>query len=87
MNAVFDLPLQLFNHYRLRDRFRCINLLVLDVDGVLTDGGLLTDEEGAVIKRFDVRDGLGILMLQQAGTRLRCLAVERVGPRSNVLAI
>jgi hypothetical protein len=32
---------------------------VLDVDGVLTDGGLWTTESGEVLKRFDVRDGLG----------------------------
>ncbi len=37
-----------------------IQLLALDVDGVLTDGSILIDDEGREIKRFNVRDGLGI---------------------------
>ena len=44
----------------IRTRLRRIKLLVLDVDGVLTDGGLWFDASGQLIKRFDVRDGLGI---------------------------
>ena len=35
-------------------------LLILDVDGVLTDGGLFIDSNGEIIKKFDVKDGLGI---------------------------
>ena len=51
---------------RCREQLRQLRLLVLDVDGVLTDGGLWTTETGEVLKRFDVRDGLGIRLLQQA---------------------
>ena len=54
----------------LRRRLRRIQLLVLDVDGVLTDGGLWFDAEGHLSKRFDVRDGLGIRLLQQAGLEI-----------------
>ncbi|MFN7677340.1 MAG: phosphatase, partial [Cyanobacteriota bacterium] len=68
------MPLSPFSHWRhWRDARRCqhqlraLRLLVLDVDGVLTDGGLWTTESGEVVKRFDVRDGLGIRLLQQAG--------------------
>ena len=50
--------------WALRRRLRSIALLVLDVDGVLTDGGLWFDAEGQLSKRFDVRDGLGIRLLQ-----------------------
>jgi len=39
---------------------------VLDVDGVLTEGGLWFDPAGQLQKRFDVRDGLGIRLQQQA---------------------
>lgn len=46
-----------------------IELLVLDVDGVLTDGGLYYDPEGNVTKRFDVQDGLGIKIGQSAGLK------------------
>ena len=55
----------------LRRRLRSIQLLVLDVDGVLTDGGLWFDAAGQLSKRFDVRDGLGIRLLQQAGLHHR----------------
>ncbi|SNR60424.1 3-deoxy-D-manno-octulosonate 8-phosphate phosphatase (KDO 8-P phosphatase) [Humidesulfovibrio mexicanus] len=44
-----------------------IKLLVLDVDGVLTDGGLYYDHEGRVSKRFNVQDGLGIKIAQSFG--------------------
>ena len=44
-----------------------IRLLVLDVDGVLTDGGLYYDLQNQVMKRFDVQDGFGIRIAQQAG--------------------
>ena len=58
----------------LRRRLRSIQLLVLDVDGVLTDGGLWFDAEGQLSKRFDVRDGLGIRLLQQAGLQIAFLS-------------
>ena len=44
-----------------------IRLLVLDVDGVLTDGGLYYDLQNQVMKRFDTQDGLGIKIAQKAG--------------------
>lgn len=47
-----------------------IKLLILDVDGVLTDGGLYYDKDGNVTKRFNVQDGLGIKFAQQAGLDL-----------------
>ena len=62
---------------------RDVRLMVLDVDGVLTDGGLYYDESGCVLKRFNVQDGLGIKMAPQAGidfaviTGLESPAVKR----------
>lgn len=44
-----------------------IKLIVLDVDGTLTDGGIYYDSQGNEMKRFDVKDGLGILVAQKAG--------------------
>ncbi len=44
-----------------------IKLVVLDLDGVLTDGGLYIDNDGHVSKRFNAQDGLGIKILQKAG--------------------
>jgi len=64
---------------RCRVRLAELRLLVLDVDGVLTDGGLWTTEAGEVIKRFDVRDGLGIRLLQQAGVEVAWLSGGKSG--------
>jgi len=58
---------------------RNIDLLVFDVDGVLTDGGLWLDSNGMLQKRFDVRDGLGIRLLQQAGLELALLSGGKGG--------
>jgi len=44
-----------------------VKLLILDVDGVLTDGGLYYDPQGNVTKRFHVQDGLGIKLAQSLG--------------------
>jgi 3-deoxy-D-manno-octulosonate 8-phosphate phosphatase (KDO 8-P phosphatase) len=51
----------------LRKRAQNIKLLLLDVDGVLTDGGIFIDDRGVETKRFDVRDGQGITLLRRAG--------------------
>ncbi len=42
------------------DRARRVRLLALDVDGVLTDGSIMLDDQGVETKRFNVRDGQGI---------------------------
>lgn len=47
-----------------------IKLLVLDVDGVLTDGGLYYDDNGIAMKRFNVQDGFGIKLAQTVGLEI-----------------
>jgi 3-deoxy-D-manno-octulosonate 8-phosphate phosphatase (KDO 8-P phosphatase) len=47
-----------------------IKLILLDVDGVLTDGGIIIDDRGVEAKRFDVRDGQGIAALIHAGIKV-----------------
>ena len=49
------------------DKARRITLLVMDVDGVLTDGKLHYGESGELYKSFSIKDGLGIKLLQKAG--------------------
>ena len=80
------MAVSLLRHWRHRWAARCshnalrrLRLLVLDVDGVLTDGGLWTTESGEVLKRFDVRDGLGIHLLQQAGLEVAFLSGGKGG--------
>lgn len=50
---------------------RCeqIELMVADVDGVLTDGSVIFDNQGIETKRFHIRDGMGIRLWQKAGCR------------------
>ena len=55
---------------QLRDIAKNIRLLILDVDGVLTDGRIILDNEGNEFKAFHVRDGHGIKMLLKAGIRV-----------------
>jgi 3-deoxy-D-manno-octulosonate 8-phosphate phosphatase (KDO 8-P phosphatase) len=49
----------------LQGRCERIELLVLDVDGVLTDGSIIYSDQGAELKRFYVRDGSAIKLWQQ----------------------
>jgi 3-deoxy-D-manno-octulosonate 8-phosphate phosphatase KdsC-like HAD superfamily phosphatase len=44
-----------------------VQVVFFDVDGVLTDGGLLFSESGETLKRFNTLDGHGLKMLQQSG--------------------
>jgi 3-deoxy-D-manno-octulosonate 8-phosphate phosphatase (KDO 8-P phosphatase) len=47
-----------------------IKLLLLDVDGVMTDGRIIFDSQGGETKAFDVKDGHGIKLVQRAGIRV-----------------
>ena len=55
---------------------RDVRLIITDVDGVLTDGGLYWDEDGECMKRFHVRDGLGIRLLQGCGIQVAVLSAR-----------
>jgi 3-deoxy-D-manno-octulosonate 8-phosphate phosphatase (KDO 8-P phosphatase) len=60
-----------------------LKLLILDVDGVLTDGKLYFDNDGNEYKSFHARDGHGIKLLQQSGVRVAVIS----GRRSNSVAL
>ena len=51
----------------LLQRAQSVRVVFFDVDGVLTDGGLLFSEHGETLKRFNTLDGHGIKLLQRAG--------------------
>ncbi|HHT9125196.1 MAG TPA: KdsC family phosphatase [Candidatus Brocadiia bacterium] len=59
-----------------------IKMVIIDVDGVLTDGKIIVDVEGEEVKNFHVRDGTGVKYLQRAGLNCavisgrKCAAVE-----------
>ena len=54
-------------------RAKGVRMLILDVDGVMTDGSIIMDNGGEEWKAFNVRDGHGIKMLQRAGISLAIL--------------
>lgn len=68
---------------------RRIRLVVLDVDGVLTDAGVYLGQDGTgttvEFKRFDIQDGLGLRLLQEAGIDV-ALVSGRVSPATAVRA-
>ncbi len=49
----------------LQARLSQVKLLALDVDGVMTDGGLYYTESGEELRKFNVKDGMGIRIIQQ----------------------
>ncbi len=51
----------------MKEIVKKIKVLITDVDGVLTDGGLYYTDEGTVFKKFNVQDGLGVKLAQYAG--------------------
>ena len=53
----------------LDQRCQPIELVLSDVDGVLTDGRVVLDNQGIETKRFHIRDGMGIALWQKAGYR------------------
>jgi len=60
----------------LRSRLLQVELLALDVDGVLTDGGLYYTEGGEEMKRFNIKDGQGIKMLMQSGVKVAIITAK-----------
>jgi 3-deoxy-D-manno-octulosonate 8-phosphate phosphatase (KDO 8-P phosphatase) len=60
----------------LEDRCQAIELILSDVDGVLTEGGIVIDNQGIETKRFHVRDGLGIKLWQKAGYRFGLITLR-----------
>lgn len=64
----------------LRDRVKKLKLLIMDIDGVLTDGKLYYTEHGETIKVFNVLDGIGIKLLQRMGLNLAVISGRNSNP-------
>lgn len=61
----------------LADRLARVELLLLDVDGILTDGRIVLDDKGVETKAFDVTDGHGIKLLHRAGVEVGFITGRR----------
>lgn len=61
---------------RLTEQCRRVELILSDVDGVLTDGGVWYDNQGVELKQFHIRDGLGVKLWQRAGFKFGILTAR-----------
>ncbi len=61
----------------LREKATRIKMLILDVDGTLTDGGIYIDANGVQSKKFNIRDGMGITLLQGKGILVGIISHSR----------
>lgn len=69
----------------MNEKLKHIELLLLDVDGVMTDGRIIWDANGTEIKFFNVKDGHGIKLVQRAGIQVGIIT-GRVSPVVNLRA-
>ncbi|ENU26140.1 MAG: HAD-IIIA family hydrolase [Acinetobacter sp.] len=67
--------------YALQEQARHLQALVLDVDGILSDGFVTLTNSGDELKSFDIRDGLGMKLVQQAGMKVIIIT----GRKSNIV--
>ncbi len=63
--------------HTIKQKAARIKMLVLDVDGTLTDGGVYIDSNGVQSKKFSIRDGMGITLLQETGILVAMLSHSR----------
>lgn len=61
---------------KLRKKISRIKLLATDVDGVLTDGGLYYSEAGLTFKKFNVKDGMAVRLLRDAGIQSAIISTD-----------
>jgi 3-deoxy-D-manno-octulosonate 8-phosphate phosphatase (KDO 8-P phosphatase) len=64
----------------LKDKFKKVKFLLLDVDGVLTDGRIVYDSKARDSKFYDVHDGLGVYLLGRMG--IKTILITAKGSRS-----
>ena len=67
----------------LKEKAKKIKLMAFDVDGVFTDGGIIYDENGKETKRFDAKDGQGIVCVEKAGIITAIITARQNGTVSN----
>ncbi|WP_422081206.1 HAD-IIIA family hydrolase [Ulvibacterium sp.] len=66
----------LISHFKQNKSAQRINYLILDVDGVFTDGRVTFTNEGEFSKVFDMRDGMGLEILRQHGVKVMVMTSE-----------
>ena len=64
----------------MKQKIKKIKVLAMDVDGVLTDGGIIVDSDGRETKNFNVLDGFGIVVAQKAGLKTAIITARQSAP-------
>jgi 3-deoxy-D-manno-octulosonate 8-phosphate phosphatase (KDO 8-P phosphatase) len=71
-----DVPGAIVHGTAAHARAAKIKLILFDVDGVLTDGKILLHADGSESKKFDIKDGTGIVLAQRAGVKVGFLSAR-----------
>ena len=83
-SPIFDIP-------HISSQLKNIKLLILDVDGVMTDGGMFYTENGDQMKKFNAKDGMGIMNLMKKGVKVGIISSgfygEMIKKRAEILGI
>ena len=61
------------------ERAKDIRLVILDVDGVMTDGRIVIDDNGLEQRNFDIKDGFGVVALQMTGVDVAIITSKKSG--------
>jgi len=61
------------------DKAKNVKLVILDVDGVMTDGRIVIDDNGVEQRNFDIKDGLGVVALQMCGVDVAIITSKKSG--------
>jgi YrbI family 3-deoxy-D-manno-octulosonate 8-phosphate phosphatase len=81
----------MFQPMHLKEKLQKIRCLVLDVDGVMTDGGMYFTEQGDQFKKYNTKDGMALLEIGRLGMEVAIISSgftqEMVQARANMLGI
>jgi 3-deoxy-D-manno-octulosonate 8-phosphate phosphatase (KDO 8-P phosphatase) len=61
------------------DQAKNIKLVILDVDGVMTDGRIVIDDNGVESRNFDIKDGMGVIVLIMSGIEVAIITSKKSG--------
>ena len=61
------------------DKAKNIKLVILDVDGVMTDGRIVIDDNGVESRNFDIKDGMGVVVMMMSGVDVAIITSKKSG--------
>jgi 3-deoxy-D-manno-octulosonate 8-phosphate phosphatase (KDO 8-P phosphatase) len=61
------------------DKAKDIKLVILDVDGVMTDGRIIIDDTGVETRNFDIKDGMGVVVRVMSGVEVAIITSKKSG--------